>query len=82
MNLDLSLLAYLFGESFNQRLNENKKIHENNKANAIYYCVKSQNRLSYLFSTENNSSITTSHVHKIIVPFHEFTAKVHLIDRD
>ena len=47
-----------------------------------YFHIYSWNQLSYLFSTESNSSITTSYAHKTILRFHEFTAKVYLVDRD
>ena len=66
MNLDLSLIACLFREAFDQRLTINEKQHKNNKSKMKYFHIYSWNQLSYLFSTESNSSITTSYAHKTI----------------
>ena len=75
-------MAYLFGEVFNRRLTTNEKQYKNDKLNLKYFHIYSQNWLSYLFSTESNSSITTSYIYKTIPQFYEFTAKVYLVNRD
>ena len=45
-----------------------------------YFYVCSRNRLSYLFSTDRNSSITTTCVCETIPRFHEFAVKVYLVN--
>ena len=82
LNLDLSLISYLFRKNLNQRFNKDEKQHKNKDSNVKYFYIYSRNRLSYLFSTDGNSSITTTYTYKTIPYFYEFFAKVYLVDRD
>ena len=59
MNMDLSLMADLFGASFDQRFNEEEKRCEK-ETNLNFYYVRSINRLKLIFSRDNNERIATS----------------------
>ena len=39
MNLDLSLMTYLFGESFNRRFNEQEKLCKKDESNVKYFHI-------------------------------------------
>ena len=80
MNLDLSLIACVFGHSFDQMLNDEEKTHEK-ESNAKIYHIFSRNRLAF-FNTNGNAGMTKSHTCKTIPRFHEFVAKSRLADAD
>ena len=81
MNTCLSLMACLFGASFDRRFNEEEKRHEK-ETNVKFYHTHSTNRLTFLFRTGRNESITTSHSCKTIPHFHDCLPKVCILHRD
>ena len=78
MNLDLSLIACLFGHSLDQRFDDEEKQHEK-ESNAKCDHVFTRNRLSFLVSTNGNEGTTKSHTHRAILRFHEFIDKSCLV---